>query len=261
LGKVQATTDTRVSVEYGEPARVRALGERFRTLQGYGFGTIANSAKLVDEAIGVDLLAFDAGIVVGRAPRWGAVLWGEYDVAAVDGKLKDLGIDGVEQGGGTLWTSGEDFEVSLGDGPFAGVVQLNQFNDVRTADGSFAFAPARVGVEWVTEPGDSTLADDPVVAGFARCLGDVVAARIEDGVAAGVRGDGGEVACVDGERGTVEEAFKGAVPSTGEPWDSVLPGVTVEEDGGLVRVVAPGGDEPAGRLLGALMHGDLRELT
>lgn len=261
LGKVRATADTRVAVEYGAPARVRALGERFRMVEGYGFGTIANSAKLVDEAIGVDAGSFDGGIVVGRAPRWGAVLWGDYDVAAVDDKLTGLGVDGAEQGGATLWTSGEDYEVSLGEGPFVGVVQLNQFNDVRTAPGSFAFAPARVGVEWVTEAGDETLADDPTVSGFARCLGDVVAARIEDGAAAGVRGDGREVACVEGERGAVEKALAGDVPSIREPWDSMLPGVTVEEDGGLVRVVAPGGDEPAGRLLQAMTTGDLRSLA
>jgi hypothetical protein len=230
-------------------------------LEGYGFGTIADSAKLVDEAIGVDLGSFDAGIVVGQPPRWGAVLWGDYDVAAVEGKLRGLGVDGVEQGGGTLWTSGEDFEISLGDGPFAGVVPLNQFNDVRTATGSFAFAPARVGVEWVTEVGDDSLAEDDTVAGFARCLGDVIAARIEDGVAAGVLGDGREVACVDGEREAVEDALAGSVPSTREPWEELLPGVTVEEDSGLVRVVAPGGDEPVGRLLRAMMTRDLQALT
>src|SRR5689334_9312091 len=211
LGNVRATADTRVAIEYGAPARVRALGEKFRTLQGYGFGTIASSAKLVDEAIGVDLGSFDSGIVVGQPPRWGAVLWGDYDVASVDGKLRELGIDGAPQGGGTLWTSGEDFEVSLGNGPFAGVVPLNQFNDVRTATGSFAFAPARVGVEWVTDPGAETLADDDALAGLAWCLGDVVAARIEDGVAAGVRGDGREVACVGGSRASVERALDAPV--------------------------------------------------
>ncbi|WP_459714934.1 hypothetical protein [Actinophytocola sp. KF-1] len=261
LGQVRASEDTRVAVEYGAPARVRELGERFRGLEGYGFGTIAAYARRVDDALGVDPRGFDHGIVVGRAPRWGAALWGDYDVAAVDGVLRGKGIDAVEQGGGTLWTSGEDFEISLGDRPFAGVVQLNEFNAVRTAAGSFAFAPARVGVEWVTEAGEDTLAGDPVVAGFARCLGDVVAARI-DGTAAGVRADGTEVLCLDADLDDVETALDGAVPSTREPWDEFLGGADVEQAGELVRVTVPDDTgRPVGRLLRAQMTGDLRGLA
>lgn len=251
-----------MAVEYGEPARVRESGERFRSLEGYGFGTVANSAKRVDDALGVDLGSFDRGILVGLPPRWGAVLWGDYDVASVDGRLGELGIERAEMNGGTLWTSGKDFEIDIADGPFAGVVPLNQFNDVRTADGSFAFAPARVGVEWVTEAGDSTLADDDTIGPLARCLGDVMVARIERGVAAGVREDGTEVACLDGERDQVAEALDGVVPSSREPWDELLPGAEVEQDGELVRVTAPdGGDNPVGRILRAMMTGDLLELT
>lgn len=261
LGNVRATADTRVAVEYGAPARVRELGERFRHLQGYGFGTIANSAQRVDDALGVDPGSFDHGIVVGRAPRWGAVLWGDYDVAGVEGKLREKGIDSAELGGGTLWTSGEDFEISLGNGPFAGVVQLNEFNDIRTATGSFAFSPARVGVEWVTDAGEDTLAEDEVVGGYARCLGDVVAARIEEeGV--GVREDGTEVVCLDADLDDVETALDGEVPSTREPWDELLPGADVEQAGGLVRITVPADDgQPVGRVLRALMTGDLRGLA
>lgn len=262
LGKVRATSDTRVAVEYGAPARVRELGERFRTLEGYGFGTIANSAKLVDEAIGVDPGAFDEGITVGQPPRWGAVLWGDYDVAAVDERLGGLEIERSGQDGATLWTSGKDLEIDF-DGPFVGVVQTNQFNNIRTADGSFAFAPALAGVEWVTDAGDETLAGDDRISGLARCLGDVVAARIDEGAgAAGVREDGTEVFCLAADRDGVEKELDGDVPSTGEPWDELLPGARVEVDGELVRVIAPGRDgEPVGRALRAMTTGDLRTFT
>jgi hypothetical protein len=261
LGKVRATPDTRVAVEYGAPARVRELGERFRMLEGYGFGTIANSAKRVDDAIGVDLGAFDEAILVGQPPRWGVVLWGDYDVAAVDERLDGLGVERSEQSGGTLWTSGEDFAVDLAGGPFAGVVQTNEFNDIRTADGSFAFAPAVAGVEWVTDAGGGTLAGDEEVGGLARCLGDVVAARIDRGAAAGAREDGTEVFCVAADKDAVEASLDGAVPSTREPWEEFLAGLTVEQDGDLVRVTAPGEDgEPVGRALRAMMTGDLRNL-
>jgi hypothetical protein len=259
LGKVRGNEDTRVAVEYGAPARVRELGERFRSLEGYGFGTIANSARLVDDAIGVDPGAFDEAIVVGQPPRWGAVLWGDYDVDAVDERLGGMGIERTEQDGATRWTSGADLEIDF-DGPFMGVVQTNQFNSIRTAEGAFAYAPAVAGVEWVTDPGDETLADDLRISGLARCLGDVVAARIDQG-AVGVRADGTEVFCIEGDQDAIETALDGNMPSTQKPWDEFLPGMKVEQDGDLVRVTAPGNsDMPVGRVLRAMMTGDLRGL-
>lgn len=119
---------------------------------------------------------------------------------------------------------------------------------LRTADRSFAFAPAASGITWVTAAGGDTLADDVVVGGFARCLGDVIAARI-DRVAGGVRDDGTE--------GDITSALDGDVPSTQEPWDQLLPGATVLLDGDLVRVtVPPRDDAPVGRVLRAMMTGD-----
>jgi hypothetical protein len=259
LGKVRGNADTRVSVEYGAPARVRELGERFRALEGYGYGTIVNTAKRVDEAIGIDPGAFDEAILVGQPPRWGAVLWGDYDVDAVDERLDGMGIERDEQDGASRWTSGADLEIDF-DGPFMGVVQTNQFNSIRTSDGAFAYAPAAAGVDWVTEPGDSTLADDERVSGLARCLGDVVAARLDE-QAVGVREDGTEVFCLDGDRSAVERALDGDVPSSREPWAELLPGLKVEQDGDLVRVTAPAdGEAPVGRVLRAMMTGDLRDL-
>ncbi|MFC4857383.1 hypothetical protein [Actinophytocola glycyrrhizae] len=260
MAKVRATSDSRTSVEYGAPARLRELGERFLALQGYGYGTIANTAKRVDEAIGVDPGTFDEGLLVGQPPRWGSVLWGDYDVAAVDSRLAGMGIERAEQDGATLWTSGADLEIDF-DGPFIGVVQTNQFNVIRTAEGAFAFAPARAGVEWVSVPGDETLAADERIGGLARCLGDVVAARIER-EAAGVLEDGTEVFCLAADKDAVEKALAGDVPSTRQSWDELLPGATAEADGDLVRVTAPGRDgAPVGRVLRAMVTGDLRALT
>ncbi|MFI7674126.1 hypothetical protein [Actinophytocola sp. NPDC049390] len=261
LGQVRATADTRIAVEYGAPATVRGLGERFRTVEGYGFGMIANTAKLVDEAIGVDPRAFDDAIVAGQSPRWGGVLLGDYDVDTANDRLADRGIERAEaEDGSTRWTSGADFEVDL-EGPFVGVVQINQFNSIRTADGSFAYAPSAAGVDWVTDPGAETLAGDDRIGGLARCLGDVVAARIEK-VAAGVLEDGTEVVCLDGEKAAVEEALGGDVTSARRPWDEILPGWRVEQAGDLVRVTAPADqDLPVGRGLQAMAAGDLRELT
>ena len=261
LHRVAANDDTRAGVEYGAPARIRELGERFRTLEGYGFGTIAPTAKLVDDALGVDLGAFDEALVAGEAPRWGGVLWGGYDLDTVDDRLGGMGIERAEDDGGTRWTSGQDLEIDF-DGPFVGVVQTNQFNSIRTADGSFAYAPSAAGVDWVTDGGDDTLADDAQVGGLARCLGDVVAARIVQRDAAGAREDGTEVFCIDGDKAAVEEALDGEMVSTRQPWDEFLPGLKVEQDGDFVRVTAPARDgAPVGRVLRAMTTGDLRDLT
>lgn len=259
LGKVRANDDTRVAVEYGAPARVRELGERFRTVEGYGFGMIANTTRLVDEALAVDPRSFDEAIVVGQAPRWGAVLWGDYDVDTVNDRLAGLGIERAEEDGATRWTGGADYEVDL-EGPFAGVVQTTQFNSIRTADGAFAYAPAAAGVDWVTEPGDQTLAEDEVIGGFGRCLGDVVAAMIVDG-AAGVRADGTEVFCVDGDKAAVEKALEEQPLSNGQPWEELLPGWRAEQVDGLVRVTAPADEKlPVGRVLRAMSAKDIQDL-
>jgi hypothetical protein len=263
LGSVRATDETAVAVEYGEPARIAGLGERFQALQGYGFGTIAASSRLVEGALGVDPSGFDQGIVAGQAPDWGAVLLGDYDLERVDGRLSDLGIDHSSSNGATVWVSAEDNEIHLSDGPFTGVVPTSEFNVVRTAAGSFAFAPASRGVEWVTEPGDRTLADDEKVAALADCLGDVIAARIDERErAAGVTAEGAEVLCLSGDKAKVEQALRGDVPSTREPWDELLSGASVEQDAALVRVTTPGRDgEPVGRVLRTMVTGDARALT
>lgn len=52
------------------------------------------------------------------------------------------------------------------------------------------------------------------------------------------------------------------MPSTRELWDELLPGLKVAQDGDLVRVTAPAnGDKPVGRVLRAMMTGDLRGLA
>lgn len=263
LGKVRATAETRTSVEYGSPGRIRALADqdRFQQLLGYGYGTIATSAKVIADKLDFDPAELDEAVVAGQPPRWAGVLWGDYDVAAVDGRLGDLGIAKQDDGGGTRWNSGDDFEMDLEDGPFTGIVTTSEFNNIRTADGSFAYSPARAGIDWVTEPGDETLADDDAVAPLAKCLGDVVAARIVEGEAAGVRVEGSEVTeviCLKGDKGRVErELADGAVPSTRQPWSELLPEAKVADAGdGLVRITAKPKDA-VGRSLRVIATGDL----
>jgi hypothetical protein len=266
LARVRATAETRVSVEYGAPGRIQQLlnqdGSRYGALRGYGFGLVANYIPQVEEALGFELDDFDDALVVGEPPSWGAALWGSYDMASVERKLRGLDIRDRAVSGGTRWTSGTDYEIDLSGGPFSEVVGSNEFNNIRTARDSFAFAPAGVGLEWVMGPGRRSLAEDDVVAPLARCLGDVVVARIAGaGEAVGVRDDGTEVVCVVGELGAVERALDGEVPSSGEAWESVLADATAEQAGELVRVTVPASDrEPVGRVLSVMVNLDLAGL-
>ncbi|TDV44297.1 hypothetical protein [Actinophytocola oryzae] len=264
LGQVRATPETRKAVEYGEPAAVRALlaedRDRYQLLQGFGYGTIASYAIVVGETLSLHLDEFDSAISVGQPPKQATVLWGKYDVAAVDGKLRGLGIDGRAADDATRWRAADDYEIDLANGPFADLAPTPQLNDILTRDWSFAFAPAAAGIDWVTDAGDETLAGDDVLASLARCLGDVVAAQLQaTRQAVGVREDGTQLICLDGDRARVSDALDGDMPSTARPWHDVLPGAEVTEDGDLVRVTVPPppDDTPVGQVMRVMQNGDL----
>jgi hypothetical protein len=265
LGRVRATAETRVSVEYGEPAEVRALLDkdksRYEILRGFGYGSIAPFSVTVENTLGLDLTGFDGAIFVGKPPKQATVLWGDYDVSAVDGKLRDLDIDSESAFGGTRWHSANDYEINF-EGPFTDMAPPQQFNNIVTGNGSFAFAPAAEGVEWVTQPGDKTLADDDALVSLAKCLGDVVTAQLEaTGEAVGVREDGTQLICLKGDQGKVSDALKGEMPSTGRPWDDVLPNAKVDQDGALARVtVPPPADGLVGQVMRVMQNGDLEGL-
>lgn len=265
LGRVRATAENRVSVEYGEPAAVRALLDqdkaRYQTLRGFGYSAVAQYGGRLDDALGLDLDGFYQAIHVGNPPKQTTILWGEYDVATVDDKLRGLNIDDEAQFGGTRWRSADDNEISF-DGPFIDMAPPAQLNNILTTNGSFAYAPAAEGIDWVADPGDDTLADDDVLAPLATCLGDVVAAQLmATGEAVGVRQDSTEVICLEGDQARVSAALKEDLPSTGEPWDSVLPGAEVTQDGALARITVPAQDgEPVGRVLRLILNGDLAGL-
>lgn len=254
MGRVRATAETRVFVEYGKPGATEAL-------RGYGYSAIAPYAERLKDTLALDLDGFDQAIHVGNPPKQATILWGDYDVATVDDKLRGLDIDDEAQFGGTRWRSADDNEISF-DGPFTDMAPPAQLNNILTTDDSFAFAPAAEGIDWVAEPGDDTLADDDVLAPLATCLGDVVAAQLmATGEAVGVRQDSTEVICLKGDQDQVSAALKEDMPSTGEPWDSLLPGAEVTQDGALARVTVPAQDgKPVGRVLRLAMTGDLASL-
>lgn len=266
LGRVRSTAETRKAVEYGSPAAVRALMDRdearYQQLRGYGYSSVAMYGVHIEDALALDLDGFDGAVMAAESPEQATVLWGSYDVAAVDGKLRDLDIDSEAEFGGTNWRLADDYEIDFQNGPITDVTGTPQFNNIRTADGSFAFAAAAENVTWVTAPGDRTLADDDVLAPLASCLGDVVAAQLRaTGEAVGVRADATEVICLLRDQAAVTEALKGDMPSTGEPWDRALPGAEVGKDGSLTRITVPArDDEPVGRVLRLMMTRDLDAL-
>ncbi|MBY8847558.1 hypothetical protein [Saccharothrix longispora] len=277
LAGVRAAAGSTSYVEYGDVAAVRALvaadGQRFGGLAGYGYSDLAARAGKVAEVVGFDASAATSALRVGEPPTWAAVLRLDVDVAAVEGKLTALG--GERDRSGT-WTTAGDGEVVPG-GPLAKTGVVSGFQQVRVEPGVVRHGTGGEALRWVADPGDRTLADDPMTGELARCLGDVVAAVITGPkaglpLAAGVRatpaGEAVEVACVPDEN---PNALRDLVATnletarTGRPeWPRLLPGAAAEQPAdqtGVVRVVVPAGPGTrAGRVLQALQRGDLATL-
>lgn len=281
LGKATATDQNRTYVEYGDLAQVRKLvdgdEDRFQSISGYGYGVLAPMAVVISEELGFDPRAMDEALTVGQPPDWAGVFWGDYDVAALDKELGGRDIPSEESGDGTRWTSAADQEINF-EGPLAGIARTSELNDIRTADGSLAYAPTRAGLGWVTEPGADTLADDERLSSLAHCLGAVTVAVLsqpEGGTAyaAGVRApsadDVTDVVCLapagdaDALRDRVEgELRDGTTASQRRPWSEVLPGAEVDVVDGVVRIEAtPSADGPVGVVLRMLLTRDLEALV
>jgi len=284
LARVAATDTTRQYVEYGDIAVLSKLahdGKRFLSLVGYGFSPIAPVAQIMAEDLHFDPAKMDGGLLAGQPPEWSGLLWGDYDLKAVDGALRGRDIPAEADGEGTRWTSGEDKEINL-SGPLAGIARTSELNDIHTAAGTFGYSSTKAGLAAVTAPGDDTLADDPALSPLVDCLGDVSAAILAPTVqgettayAVGVRAnsDGAvtEVACLapDGDakgmRDHIADELKnGTAPSTRQPWRELLPDASAEltEDDAVVRVEAkPGEDAAVGRVMQLLQTRDLGALA
>lgn len=260
LAMVRATESTRGLVRYGDIGRTRELlaadRMRFWGVHGHGLGRIRDYSTQIDDGLGFDPLALRAAVQAGGPADYSAIVWGDYDVAAVNERLADRKISRTDRDGATEWTINADDEWDR-DGPLAGIVPTNEFNNIRTQPGSFAFSPDRNHLAWVTDPGQDTLARDSTTRTIAECLGDVVAATIatkgfDAPLAVGVRApeatDVSEVICV--APGSADQAAKirdqvktlldnGESPMTRAPWSQRVPNATVEvTSDALVRVVA-----------------------
>ena len=283
LGKVKATPQSRMYVEYGDLDRQRARAEaapdRTRSLRGTGLGNLAQYTVTIKDGVGLDLMGMHKAIRAGQPPQWAGLVEGNYDVDAVN---KQLAARGVHRDGGqddaTTWSSAADNELRA-DGPMAGVVPLNEFTKLRTAKGSFAYSPNQ-DLSWVTDPGDDTLAEDPAIQDLADCLGDVLAAHITAVgpsklmVASGVRAskpeDATEVICAEPgadlasqlQQRTISELADGQTTRQ-QPWSAVLPGAKVDVAGKASTCVRITMATPPAKPIGtmaALRADDLAEL-
>jgi hypothetical protein len=284
LERVAATDTTRQYVEYGDVATLTTLahdGKRFLSLVGYGFSPIAPVAQLMAEELHFDPAKMDGALLAGEPPNWSGLLWGDYDVDALDGALRGRDIPAEDDAGGTRWTSGKDKEINL-NGPLAGIERTSELNDIHTGSGKFGYAATRAGLAAVTTPGDDTLADDPTLGRLAGCLGDVAAAVLAAKVdgettayAVGVRttsdGAATEVACFAPDRDpkgmrdhVAGELKNGTAPSIRQPWRELLPDASVDLAalGSVVRITAKTGDDAAvGRVMQLLQTRDLAALA
>ncbi len=281
LGRVRATKQSVLMVEYGNVAAIRKLTEtdqqRFRTLEGYGYSEIVGRPEALADVVGFDPRQATEAIRVGQPPNWAGVLRMKVDVNAVNGKFDGLGAKRADEAGATTWITGEDGEVDM-TSPFAKIGIVAGFNKVRVAADSIAYSPSGAALAWVVDPGGSTLAQDKDVRGLATCLGDVTAAIInmpEQGrspVAVGVRtGDNvTEVICAptadpNGLREKVQARLDSVTPERGGPvWSTVFRDATAEapaDQPGMVRVLVPAGQgATVGRVFRALLRNDLPAL-
>jgi hypothetical protein len=284
LGKVRATDSTRGYVEYGNLVATRGLreadGKRFAILGGFGMGQLRSYSKVLAEDLAYDGLAQRAAISAGSPPDWSAIIWGDYDVNAVNNKFAELGIERDGNGDTTTWTSSADGDIELRN-PLVTIGGPGSLNNVRTAPGSFAFSPKRDTLSWVTNPGGDTLAEDQTMKTLAQCLGDVVAAVIArnpgaaEMLAVGVRApsasDVTDVICVTpgtGDPAAIRDHVSGELSNgtsarTNRPWSEVLPNAKVELAGfpTAVRITAtPGADKPPGRPIQMVANRDLNAL-
>jgi hypothetical protein len=263
-------------------AAARALHEadrqRFVTLTGFGMGNLRNYYKVVAEDLAFDPMTSREAISAGRPPDWSAIIWGDYDVNAVNDKFAGLGVERSGDGDSTTWTASADGKIRL-DSPLVTIAGPNTLNNVRTAPGSFAFAPKRDTLSWVTSPGFDTLAKDPTMKTLAGCLGDVIAAIITraenrtETLAVGVRApsttDVTDVICVapgTGDAASIRDHATGQLatgksPQANRPWSELLPNAKVELTGSAVRITAtPGPDNPPGRVINMLNNRELNTL-
>jgi hypothetical protein len=283
LGKVKATPQSKVYVEYGDLDRQRALAsaapDRTRSLRGTGLGNLAQYTVTIKNGVGLDLLGMHQAIRVGMPPQWAGLVDGDYDVDAVNKHLTDRGVHrDNDKDDVTSWSSAANDELRV-DGPMAGVVPLNEFTKLRTAKGSFAYAPNQ-DLDWVADPGDDTLADDPALRDLADCLGDVLSAHITAVgpsklmVASGVRAtspkDATEIICAEPGADLATQLQQRAMSQLADgqttrqqPWSQVLPGAKVDIAGKgstSVRITMPTPSSKQIGTVGALRPDDLAEL-
>ncbi|ASR36461.1 hypothetical protein BAY61_17230 [Prauserella marina] len=282
LSHVAATDASTTYVEYGDVAAIGKLAEhdrrRFAQLAGYGYSELAMSADRIAEKLGVDPRGFSSAIWVGQPPETAGLLIGDYDTGKVSDGFEKIGAEQEDKGEAIRWRSAADRATDL-SGPFTDLGLLTQFNVVSVEEGKFGYSSAGGSLDWVTDPGETTLADDEQIRTLATCLGDpvvaIIATQDERKVAVGVRAPSAteltEVVCsltgdpqADRDRMTTELA-EGRAPSSGQPWAEILPGAEVDiPDGssGVVRVVStPGDTAPPGRIAQVLANGDLKGLT
>jgi hypothetical protein len=291
LWRVRATDNTRKYVEYGNVAQIRALvdadRQRFLSLTGSGMSRLGQYYQTVSEDLAFDPLSFREAVTVGYPPDWSGILWGDYDVDAVNQRFADLGVERSERDGATFWTADPNggFQV---DAPLTGIAGPATLNNVRTRPGSFAFSPRQDTLTWVTEPGDDTLAGDPTITALAGCLGEVISATFHteagtrpEPVAVGVRApsaaDATDIICVaPNSRDRAAEILRhtsellatgrtsGPGLGSGQPWSTILPNATAEltgESTSVVRIVSsPGADHAPGQTQRLMSRGELTEL-
>src|SRR5262245_48278164 len=112
LSRVRATDSSRKHVEYGDIDATRALAKgdpaHFTTLEVVGGGAPGLFSATLPVELGFDPLSFHAAVNAGLPGDSAGILWGDYDVGAVNDKFAAHGVERSDEGGATTWTIDQD---------------------------------------------------------------------------------------------------------------------------------------------------------
>lgn len=256
LSRIAATDATRTAVSYDDTATlVEVAGatsyDGYGYLRGLGAPALAAYSTILAEQASVDLAAADFTISAGEPPGTVGLVAGGQDADAATSGLTAVGYE--EAGDHLVAPALAESDPSWGALSLAmaqvrltGSDAVYGYQDSDLADG--------------VDPSEPTLADDPLIAALANCLGDVVAAQISTAdigakptaVAVGVRiPDGPDetaqaTVCVSwADEGAADryaenlpDALSADSPGTGQPYADLLTETKVTNLGGDAHVVS-----------------------
>jgi hypothetical protein len=190
LKNIHATAQTGRYLEYGDTAQLvklnggtsSAVNGPFARVLGAGADQLGEYSQLLPPLTGFDSLTATSAISVGTPPNTVGVLYGSFDPAAIGAKLAAWGYHESDRGNGvTAWVFKDNHELDLSKAdPATGVGpgMTGWLDVIWVSKTSIAYGGATSDLAAALPAQATSLADDPVVAPLADCLGSPLVAVV-----------------------------------------------------------------------------------